>query len=189
LETHQNLEPSHSAEVNEITKSLISAQSEIRSLSKDANGYGYKYLSLSVLMDYALPIISKHGLALSQFEDGSGNLVTMLLHESGQFIKGKSTLIDPDRIEMKGVNIEQKRGSILSYEKRYALQAILGITTNEDDNDCSPKGMDKPKTSSNFKKKAETKASPAKKATPKEEAKKPNFRRKKKEAAASAGGL
>lgn len=188
METHQNLEPNHSDEVNEITKSLISAQSEIRSLSKDANGYGYKYLSLSVLMDYALPIISKHGLALSQFEDGSGNLVTMLLHESGQFIKGKSTLIDPDRIEMKGVNIEQKRGSILSYEKRYALQAILGITTNEDDNDCSPKGLDKPKTSNNFKKKPAAKPA-AKKEEPKEEASKPNFRRKKKEAAASAGGL
>lgn len=131
------VESNHSPEVDLISKALCKAQNDIRSLGKDSQGYGYKYLSLAVLMDYALPITSKYGLSITQFEDGCGNLVTMLIHESGQFIKGKSTLIDPDRIEMKGINIEQKRGSILSYEKRYALQAILGITTNEDDNDAS----------------------------------------------------
>ena len=147
----------HSEQLGQISKALSSAQKDIRSLSKDSQGYGYKYLSLSVLMDYALPIITKHGLTLTQFEDGNNGLVTMLIHaDSGEYIKGVAKLIEPDKIEMKGVNLAQKRGSILSYEKRYALQAILGITTNEDDNDASPNGFEKPAKTTSFKA-AETK--------------------------------
>lgn len=142
----------HSEQVGLVAKALNAAQREIKSLSKDSQGYGYKYLSLSVLLDYALPIITKHGLSFTQFEDGNDGLVTMLIHsESGQYIKGVTKLINPDKIEMKGVNIAQKKGSILSYEKRYALQAILGISTNEDDNDCSSNGIEKPAKTTSFK--------------------------------------
>jgi hypothetical protein len=127
----------HSQQIAEIATALSKVQSEIRSIKKDSSGFGYKYTSISELADYLLPILSKNGLAVSQFEDGQGNLVTMLIHTSGQYLKGYMKLIDASSLEMKGVNLAQKIGSVWSYMRRYALAAIVGLTSNDEDTDAS----------------------------------------------------
>jgi hypothetical protein len=54
----------------------------------------------------------------------------MLLHNSGQYIKGVMELID---IEMKGTNSAQNRGAVLSYFRRYGIQAIIGMASEDSD--------------------------------------------------------
>jgi hypothetical protein len=58
-------------------------------------------------------------------QDGVTILVTRLIHESGEFIE--SEMILPSHPE------PQKFGSLITYYKRYQLQALLGVNTEEDD--------------------------------------------------------
>jgi hypothetical protein len=120
----------HSSQLGELALDLSKLQGELTHVSKDSKGYGYNYSSLPDTLDVAKPLLVKFGFSLSQFEDGSGNLVTMLLHKSGQWIKGRMKLIE---IEMKGTNAAQNKGSVLSYFRRYSIQAILGMAAEDTD--------------------------------------------------------
>ena len=175
---------SMSANIADIATALSKAQAELDSAKKDSSGYGYNYSDLASVINSSKPVLAKHGLAVVQLvgkqTETQVEVTTILTHSSGQFFKSVATL---PVIEMKGCNAAQGAGASLSYLRRYAYQSIIGQPS--EDNDASSNGKEKPKTSSNFKKKEE----------PKKEAKveakaKPNFRRKKKEeASASAGGL
>ena len=173
--------PTQSKELTELASALSKAQGEFSSLDKGEKGYGYSYTSLAATIEAIRPILSKNGLSVSQLledssKENSISIKTMILHSSGQFLSSTFTMPVP---EMKGVTESQRKGAACSYGRRYALQAILNLGT--EDNDASAHGFDKPKSSSNFKKEA--------KAEEKKDGKKPNFRRKKKEETASAGGL
>lgn len=178
----------HSESLSGIATALAKVQSELKPLGKGEDGYGYKYLDLAGIMEYILPITSKCGIAVTQFGVGVNSIATMLIHtETGEFIKGVVEMPKADVLEMKGVNIAQKNGSLRTYFRRYSVSELLGITAVDEDNDVSSKGFEKAKTASSFKKEAKV---PAKKEAKKADtASKPNFRRKKKETAASAGGL
>lgn len=173
-----------SSNIGDIATALSKAQSELDSAKKDSSGYGYNYSDLASVINSSKPVLAKHGLAVVQLvgkqTETQVEVTTILTHSSGQFFKSVATL---PVIEMKGCNLAQGAGASLSYLRRYAYQSIIGQPS--EDNDASSAGKEKPKTSSNFKKSA------AKKETKKEEPvkEKPNFRKPKKEAAASAGGL
>jgi len=137
-----NLE--HSQDLSGVASALAKVQSKIKSIRKDASGYGYKYSSISDIMDYVLPILSENDLALTQFGGGTRELVTMLIHtKTGQFIKGRITLPSAEEMEMKGTNIAQKDGSLRTYFKRYSVCEIIGLTSNDEDNDASSEGFKK----------------------------------------------
>src|ERR1043165_5438794 len=68
----------------------------------------------------------------------------MLLHKSGQWIKGRMSLIE---IEMKGTNAAQNKGSVLSYFRRYSIQAILGMAAEDSDGVTKDKGSQTPSNS------------------------------------------
>jgi len=175
---------SMSANIADIATALSKAQAELDSAKKDSSGYGYNYSDLASVINSSKPVLAKHGLAVVQLVGrqaaGTVEITTILTHSSGQFFKSVATL---PVIEMKGTNAAQNAGASLSYLRRYAYQAIIGQPS--EDNDASSQGLDKPKTSANFKK---TEAKPTAK---KEEttAAKPNFRRKKVENEATSGGL
>lgn len=124
------MELEHSKELDQLGKDLSQLQGELPHVSKDSKGYGYNYSSLPDTLDVAKPLLQKYGFAISQFEDGQKNLVTLLLHKSGQWIKGRMSLIE---IEMKGTNAAQNKGSVLSYFRRYSIQAILGLAAEDSD--------------------------------------------------------
>lgn len=74
---------------------------------------------------------SKNGLSFTQYpsSDEAGNVTvgTLVMHESGEWI-------EYDPIKMKPVkNDPQSIGSAITYAKRYALSAIFGITSDQDD--------------------------------------------------------
>jgi hypothetical protein len=139
-----------SSEINEISLALSLAQSELEATGKDTPGYGYNYSQLSSVIATAKPILKAHGLAITQLLGSDNNrpsVTTLLVHSSGQFFRSFASI---PLIEMKGVNDAQKAGACYSYLRRYAFQAILGMSS--EDNDASSNGKPTGKTS--FAKKA-----------------------------------
>jgi hypothetical protein len=178
-----NLE--HSAELSGIALALSKVQSEIKSIKKEASGYGYKYAKVDEIMDYLLPILSKNGLSITQFGDGNKAIVTMIIDsKTGQYIKGRIELPDADKLDMKGVNVAQKSGAIRTYFKRYSICEIVGLTTNDEDNDASSHGFEKPSFPSKSSSPVEVKKSFPVETSPKEDSP-TSFRRKKPETSGS----
>jgi hypothetical protein len=120
--------------INELATALAKAQAELVSAKKDSRGHGYNYSDLATVIEEARKVLPKHGLSFSQLV-GSGDtdrvsVNTILLHSSGQFISSEASIKIPD---MRGVNDTQKAGAALSYLRRYSLQAILGMASEDTD--------------------------------------------------------
>jgi hypothetical protein len=129
-----------SASINAIAEALSKAQEELESAKKDNAGYGYNYSDLATVIATAKPILAKHGLAVTQLIGATTNnfvtVTTILTHSSGQFFETTGTL---PLIDMKGCNTAQCAGASLSYLRRYAYQAILGMAS--EDSDASSEGF------------------------------------------------
>lgn len=154
LNPSSHLESDHvqtSEDLNELALALSKAQSELEAIGKEEEGYGYNYASLASTIRVAKPILAKNNLAVTQLlGDASAEKVTVttiLLHSSGQYIKNRLTL---PKLEQKGCNKVQSAGSAQSYGRRYSLQAILGLAS--EDVDASTDGTKK----TSFSKKAST---------------------------------
>jgi len=116
--------------MQELAKALAAAQAEMTSAEKDKVNPHFKsrYASLNALQLATRPVLSKHGLAISQTlaqTDGGLLLETRLMHESGD------VLVSEFPVPIDG-NI-QKMGSYLTYAKRYCWSAICGIDGGDDD--------------------------------------------------------
>ena len=77
-----------SANLSELMPELIQAISQLGNLSKDKQGYGYKYAELSKVLDTCRPILAEHNLVITQLVtvlNDEPTLVTTLFHKSGQF--------------------------------------------------------------------------------------------------------
>lgn len=110
---------------------MVKVQAELKNatLNKVNSHFKSKYADLAGIRDTVMPVLSKHGFSIIQLtEIGASGfcLVTMLLHESGQFIEGRYPL--PDLLEK-----PQAMGSAVTYARRYALSAMCGIAAEEDD--------------------------------------------------------
>lgn len=119
------------AEIDQLAAALSTFQKEVVTVEKTAANpfFNSKYATLEAIMLTALPVLTKHGLAVSQFIthiDGSSALRTILMHKSGQFIEDVMPLllskVDP-----------QGQGSAITYARRYSYAAVLGIVIDEDD--------------------------------------------------------
>lgn len=120
-----------SSEINELATALAKVQSELPTVGKSAENpfFKSKYAPLPEVMKVALPVLSKHGLSVTQLVDhleGQTALITLLMHSSGQYVSGtmplKLTKDDP-----------QGQGSAITYAKRYAFMSALGLVADEDD--------------------------------------------------------
>ncbi len=126
-----------SEHLNELTLALGRAQGEFPDIPKDKRvlvrpknspSYEYKYADLATIIKATKPVLARHGLSISQVVEVSkegGRLTTMLLHASGQFIAGEFEFLEGGRM--------QETGSSITYARRYALSAILGVATDDDD--------------------------------------------------------
>jgi hypothetical protein len=120
------------------TGAFVAAQAELQNPSKnkqvtvrtkDKGSYSYNYAELSDIINQVRPILKKHGLAFLQSvvpaENGIG-IETTLVHEAGHR-QTYGPLILPANGDA------QARGSAITYGRRYALCALLGIAAEEDD--------------------------------------------------------
>lgn len=126
-----------SSEINELASALVKAQGEFSAIPKSSDNpfFKSKYAALPDVVASATPILSKHGLAVSQFigrdYDGRDILTTYLLHQSGQFISHEMILhLVPDK---NGVITPQGQGAATTYARRYSYMACLGLVADEDD--------------------------------------------------------
>lgn len=120
-----------SNEINELAKALNLFQAEVVTVSKTAENpfFKSKYAPLDAIMLAAQPVLTKHGLAVSQLIDnidGQSALTTTLMHTSGQSISSTMPLLLAKQDA-------QGQGSAITYARRYSYAAILGVVIDEDD--------------------------------------------------------
>lgn len=118
--------------INELALALSKAQSQMKGATKDSSNpfFKSKYADLSSVWDACRDPLSKNGLCIIQTISVDVNtgtvLVTTLAHSSGQWIDSQYPIIPikPD---------PQSMGSAVTYARRYALMAIVGIAPEDDD--------------------------------------------------------
>lgn len=126
-----------------IYKALSNFQQEVPIILKDSQGYGYLYADLPAIFKVINPLLAKNGLGFSQAINGT-ELETIIFHiESGETLTSKTAI--PQGVQLKGMNDFQVLGSAITYIRRYALSAMLGLVTDKD-TDASGEQV-KPKTS------------------------------------------
>lgn len=117
-----------------LSQALVKFQSQLKPVNKDSENPFFKshYADLSSILQSVMPLLSANGLALVQpmkVQDDHTILITKLIHESGETIE--SEMILPPHAD------PQKYGSLISYYKRYQLQALLGVSTKDEDDDAN----------------------------------------------------
>lgn len=123
-----------SAEIHELAAAFSKAQGEYKRPNKSKyNAHlKYYYASLEDSLEAVIPALSKHGLSISQppfdMEDGRFIIVTKLLHSSGQWMSSRVRVV-PEK------NNPQALGSQITYMKKYAINAMLGIGAGDIDDD------------------------------------------------------
>lgn len=120
-----------SATVGELAKALAAAQAELEPAKKEAVNPHFKsrYADLAACWDAVRAPLARHGLSVSQLPSLDGDVVrltTLLLHTSGEFI-GSDAAVRLAKHDAPSV------GSALTYLRRYALSAIVGLSTEDDD--------------------------------------------------------
>ena len=127
------IEKTMSESVKNIAEAQLKVQGEIKDISKDSEGYGYKYTSFDKLVQYLRPLLTKHGISFVQMpvgDDKQVGLQTMYMHaESGEWITNS---IKSPIAESKGMNTYQSIGSAITYFRRYSLSSFVGIASEED---------------------------------------------------------
>ena len=128
-----------SESIKNIAAAQLKVQKEIKDISKDSTGYGYKYTSFDKLVQYLRPLLAKHGISFIQmpvggdkYDEGNGTvgLQTLYMHaESGEWI---TNVIKSPVAESKGMNQYQSIGSAITYFRRYSLSSFVGIASEED---------------------------------------------------------
>lgn len=120
-----------SEQLNEISAALAKAQGEIVGALKDSANpfFKSKYADLASCWDACRLPLSKNGLSVvqgMQVDAGSLYLITRLLHSSGQWISSMTPITPKD-------DTPQAMGSALTYARRYALTAMVGVAQVDDD--------------------------------------------------------
>jgi hypothetical protein len=127
-------------QINELAAALVQFNQEFDkvSLKKDGKNkhLGNEYVTFDNLVNTIRPLLSKCGLFITQ--DLAGEyLTTVIYHTSGQY-RGSCMPFSP-MIGNKGTNALQELGGGITYAKRYALSAALGISVDTDDDAQSSK--------------------------------------------------
>jgi hypothetical protein len=133
--------------IDALCAAFVAAQAEFPAVPKETRGQVGNavrmYADLATVIETLQPVLAKHGLGYVQFPATSGPghvaVTTRLLHTSGQWME--------DELAMPAGNGAQGVGSAITYSRRYALLAVLGVATEDDDGaaaSTAPKGRQKP---------------------------------------------
>ena len=125
-----------SEQINELAPALSKLQSSISNPVKDAKAHHSRYASFPSVLNTIRPHLAENGLSIVQTSRkdelyGSMHVIvtTRLLHSSGQWIQEDIS----SAINMKAQNSIQDMGSLISYLKRYAIQGLVLIAGDDDD--------------------------------------------------------
>jgi hypothetical protein len=120
--------------IGEIASALSKAQAEIPAVKFDSQNpfLKNKYASLGAVIETARPVLAKHGLAIVQSPVSSGEqigITTLVTHISGEWLEDTIYINSTDS---KGLSVAQSAGVVISYLRRYSLQAFLNMYADED---------------------------------------------------------
>lgn len=115
--------------MSEIHKALVAVCASVENVKRDTQGQvgnsKYKYATIDAVLEVLQPLLNTNGLALVQYvEDDS--MVATLYHEGGESLP-------MGRYNLGGFVDSQKRGSAITYARRYQLCSIFGIAQEDDD--------------------------------------------------------
>lgn len=103
-----------------------SLNSEVKVKTKTGGEYKFKYADLSECKRAAKQPLADNELSVCQLIEDDYSIRTILLHSSGQWISSK--------VRMPSNTADaQSIGSAITYAKRYAFCAILGIVADDDE--------------------------------------------------------
>lgn len=141
MEKHKNL-----------ASARLAFQGEIKSLTKNSEvsftgKHQYSYIDIAGVLDYVLPILTKHGILLEQYNIRSevyNNRNTSEVVESHYLkstvgIRTVLTLaetgekVENELFEDSDIKDVRVRGSIITYLRRYSLLTVLGLSAEDDD--------------------------------------------------------
>ena len=133
----------HKMMAGRVYKALLKVQSEITNPGNTAINpfFKSKYAPLPDILNLVRPLLNKHGLILIQNtgsnDEGLPFVQTILLDAEGDgTVESEKLILRPEKKSVQGI------GSAITYGRRYQLSALLGISS-EDDNDGN--GGEKPK--------------------------------------------
>lgn len=132
-----------SEHIGELAAALAKAQGMMTAAIKDASNpfFKSKYATLESVMEAIRVPFSTNGLSYTQPAETDDEYIvveTMLMHASGQWISS-SLLAKPAKSDVQGI------GSTISYLKRYGLQAMAGVASEDDDGEAAV-GRPQPRT-------------------------------------------
>jgi ERF superfamily len=153
----------------EISKALVAFHKEVGKVKKNARNPFFKssYATLSNVLVTIDEPLTNNGLTFVQFPSGVNGLSTRIMHVSGEWIEDtyimepvkefkKTELKEDGKVVMdkyeKPVMVTmpelglfsdpQKLGSVITYQRRYALGAVLGLNIDVDDDGNAGSGVD-----------------------------------------------
>ena len=129
----------------DLAKALLCVQRTVQPVTKDAENPFTKswYASLNSVMDACRDALIENGIWLCQYpvpveQPNSLGLVTKLTHaESGQW-QSSLAVVPLPKADPQGM------GSAMTYARRYALTAMLGMVAEDDDGEGAKNGKKSP---------------------------------------------
>lgn len=130
-----------SPEIKMIAASLAKAQAELEHASKDSSNphFSQSYADLASVWNACREALTKNGISVVQLPElttqpVSVRMTTVLLHSSGEWFE--SVLLLP----VASPGGAQQIGSAITYARRYALSAMVGVAPNDDDDGNGAQG-------------------------------------------------
>lgn len=125
-----------SESVKAVAAALSKAQAVMASAQKDKTNPAFrsKYADLASVWDACREALTKNGLSVVQMTRSTDRqevvVVTRLMHDSGEWIEGELALPVTK-------NDAQGFGSAMTYARRYALAAAVGVAPEDDDGNAA----------------------------------------------------
>jgi len=120
-----------SESIKSLAVAMCKAQSEMGGAHKGANNpfFKSKYADLSAVVQAVKEPFANNGLSYVQFPINDGEKIgveTILMHDSGEWLMNSFT-VKASKQDAQGA------GSVITYCRRYGLQAVAGIPSEDDD--------------------------------------------------------
>lgn len=131
-----------------ILKKLFEAKKEIGAITKDAKNPFFKsnYFDINSLLREIEPILEKNELILLQpIEDGKVKTIIFSIDEDGS----KDNVFS--EMQLPNIQDPQKLGSAITYYRRYTLQSLLGLQSEDDDGNKASRSINFKKPSDKLK--------------------------------------
>lgn len=120
-----------SEQIGALAAALAKAQGDIKSAAKATRNtfYNSSYADLAAVMEACRVPLSKNGIAViqsTQYDTNGKWIETILVHSSGEWVSSHYP-VKPVKDDPQGM------GSAVTYARRYALMALVGIVADDDD--------------------------------------------------------